>query len=190
MADLVRARCTSITTSNQNYHFEFKCKRSSPVIEPKGIEVHGGICFSSSATTNALLMFVTQLVTQLTLYSAFSTLFLHGDRGSGDERAGALIEIIDQPKCGGENAKCRSRAPAYRDTHVRPRGQGQERGEESGRWVEPPDQDRPRICKRSFQLTATIARRIGRCAANSKPIRHVHARKSSTSSAPNTSRLL
>jgi len=61
-------------------------------------------------------------------------------------------------------------------------------GEREQRWAEPPTRDRPRICKRSFQLTATMAWRIGRCAANSKPIRRVHARKSSTSSAPNTSR--
>jgi len=66
--------------------------------------------------------------------------------------------------------------------------QGARVGEREHRWAEPPTRDRPRICKRSFQLTATMAWRIGRCAANSKPIRRVHARKSSTSSAPNTSR--
>jgi len=64
-----------------------------------------------------------------------------------------------------------------------------ERGESKGRG-EPklPTRNRPRICKRSFQLTATMARCIGRFAANSKPIRRIHARKSSTSSAPNISR--
>lgn len=121
----------------------------------------------------------------------FQCFFAWRPRESGDERAGVrFIGIIDQPKCSDENTKCRSRAPAYRDTHVRPRGQGWER-ERERKWADsspPPTRYRPRICKRSFQLTATMARRIGRCAANSKPIRRVHARKSSTSSAPNTGR--
>jgi len=169
---------------NKNNYLELKCKQSSSVIKPERIAVHVESVFLQ-ALPQTLLMFVAQLVAH-SVQCFFHAFFMWWPRESGDEHTGAFIEIIDQPKCTDENIECRSRAPAYRAIRTCDL-EGKDGEERERRWAEPPTKDRPRICKRSFQLTATMARCIGRCAANSKPIRRVHARKSSTSSAPNTS---
>lgn len=60
------------------------------------------------------------------------------------------------------------------------------RGRSEGGRLSYRAENRSRICKRSFQLTATMTR-LG-IAANSKSIRRVYAQKSSTNSAPNNGR--
>lgn len=135
-------------------------------------------------------MFVAQLANHPvvhfgTFFRAFSARAAGRDHERGREReperkgegnrqkergasAARFIEIIDQLKCGGAGRVHLRVATRTRNTHVHvPRGErkgGREGAREEGRETEPPTRDRPRICKRSFQLTATMARRIGRYA--------------------------
>lgn len=89
-----------------------------------------------------------------------------------------FIEIMDQRKRGNGNAKYRSRAPACRTCGL---GDRCEKG---------------RLSHRAEGLTADLQTIVSingdndavRIAANSKSIRRVHARKSSTSSVPNNDR--
>lgn len=118
------------------------------------------------SAANVPPIFVAQQACNSVPYCAFSTIFRVAKTRDERER----MHFVDEPRWW---RKCEMPIARTCVSHVRPRGRGGEGGRgngksESGSSATEP-RDRPRICKRSFQLTATMTQ-LG-IAANSKSIR-------------------